>query len=335
MFHTGLDKYITATVDNFTSDFGIKMRRLVSTPWRTILRCCTKRRIISENYPQLDKNESYVFVANHSFDEDIISVLASIDRNVYMLQGTTEQMLHNPVFLAMWANGMIYVNRLDAESRKAAIEKMKYILRARSSVVLFAEGGYNNTENQLIQPLFASPYILNKELGVKVVPLITFNDIGSDTIYVRAGEPMDLSQYDKYDAMDILRDAMSTIVWDIMVEHVPPIKRADLSANPRADWLEVRKLVYECQKWYKDVWDEEVTYYPGHNVTTPKQAREFVDRVRVTSRNAHMFADVLVRREEDKRYDLVTYLRENVKILGEIQNECTGKKSSRNYMPHN
>ena len=177
MFHTGLDRYITATVDNFTSDFGINIRRLVNTPWRAILKCCTKRRIVLENYPHLDKDKPYIFVANHSFDEDAISVLASIDRNVYMLQGTTDQTLHNPVFLAMWANGMIYVNRLDAESRKAAIEKMKRILRMGSSVVLFAEGGYNNTENQLIQPLFSSPYILCKELGVKVVPLITFNDI--------------------------------------------------------------------------------------------------------------------------------------------------------------
>ena len=92
------------------------------------------------------------------------------------------------------------------------------------------------------------------------------------------------------------------------------IKRAELSMNPRKDWLEVRKQVYECQKWYKDVWDEEVTYYPGHNVTTPKQAWEFVDKVCVDSRNAHIFADVLARREEDMRYDLVGYLRENVKI---------------------
>jgi len=31
-FHTGLDRYITATVDNFTSDFGIIARRLMNTP---------------------------------------------------------------------------------------------------------------------------------------------------------------------------------------------------------------------------------------------------------------------------------------------------------------
>lgn len=94
MFHTGLDRYIIATADNFTSDFGIKARRLMNKPWRAILKCCTKRRIILEKYPRLPKEEPYIFVANHSFDEDAISTLATIDRNVYMLQGTTNQMLH-------------------------------------------------------------------------------------------------------------------------------------------------------------------------------------------------------------------------------------------------
>lgn len=55
--------------------------------------------------------------------------------------------------------------------------------------------------------------------------------------------------------------------------------------------MKVRKNVYACQKWYEDVWDEELTYYPGHNVTTPKQSREYVDNVQVNSKNAYLLAD--------------------------------------------
>ncbi len=313
MFHTGLARYKTATVENFTTELGIKLRRkLLNKSWRKLLRLCTKRKIIVEQYPSLNKDEVYIFCCNHSFDEDVISSLASTRRNVYILHGTTHQMEHNPVFLAMWLNGMIYLDRMNVDSRKNAVEKMKRILKSGTSVLLFPEGGYNNTENQLIQPLFASPYILSKELGVKVVPLISFNDIGTDTIYIRGGEPLDLSQYDKYEAMEFLRNVMSTIVYEIMEEHVPPIKRADLSVNSREDWMEIRKQVYDCQKWYEDVWEEEVTYYPGHGVTIPKQAREFVDKVNVNSKNAHIFADMLVKREEDKKYDLIKYLQENM-----------------------
>ncbi len=314
MFKTGLNCFLEATTDNFTSNVGIRIRRRINYPWRKILNLCTKRKIVIEKYPSLEKKKAYVFVANHSFDEDAISLLATIDRNVYTLQGTTDQTLHNPIFLALWANGMIYVNRLSAQSRKDSIEKMKRILASGSSVLLFPEGGYNNTENQLIQPLFASPYILCKEMGVEVVPIIAFNDIGSDTIYIRAGNPMDLSLYDKQEAMAQLRDKMSTLVYQIIDIHVPRVKRADLSVNPRKEWLKTRKDVYECQKWYHDVWEEEVIYYPGHNVTTPKQSRQFVDKVHINSRNARIFAETLVRREEDKEYDLILYLRKNIKI---------------------
>lgn len=314
MFHTGLSRYKAATVDNFTTNIGIKLRRnLLNKTWRRILKLCTNRKIVMEQFPVLNKKEVYIFCCNHSFDEDVISSLASTDRNAYMVQGTTHQMEHNPIFLAMWLNGMIYLDRMNQESRRSGVDKMKRILESGTSVILFPEGGYNNTENQLVQPLFASPYILSKELGVKVIPLITFNDIGTDTIFVRVGKPLNLGEYEKQEALAILRDEMSTLIWNIMEEHVPLVKRVDLSDDPRTEWLKVRKQVYECQKWYWDVWEEEVTYYPGHGVTIPEKSREYLEHVKVNAHNAAVMAEALVRHDEDKKYDLITYLRKNMK----------------------
>lgn len=312
MFNTGLDKYLTANINTFTTDRGIKLRKkFLNKLWRRILRLCTSRKIIVEQYPKLEKDKQYIFVTSHFFDEDVISALATIDRNVYMLQGSTQQMLHNPVFLAVWLNGMIYVDRMDATSRQESIDKMKRILNAGSNIMLFPEGGYNHSENQLICPLFSSPYILSKDLGVEVVPLVSVPDLEGKIIHIRAGEPMNIGQYEKEEGLAKLRDAMATLVFDILTEHTEPIKRNELQMT-REDWMEKRKQVYECQKWYADVWDEEVTYYPGHGVTTPEKSREYVDRVNVTYKNAWIFADTLVRREEDKKYELKEYLRENI-----------------------
>lgn len=314
MFQTGLKIFETKDVDGFTSNGGIRIRRKMNRVWRRILTLATKRKVYIEQYPVLNKNEVYVFAANHSFDEDVISVLQAIDRSAYLLHGTTHQMEHNPMCYAMWANGMIYVNRLDNKSRKESLDKMKRVLESGSSVALFPEGGYNNTENQLIMPLFSSPYILARELGIKVVPLIVFNDIGSNEIFIRAGEPMDLSCYEKQEALARLRDEMATLLYQVMEEHTVPVRRKDLGEYPRKDYLEVRKNVYGCQKWYADVWEEELTYYPGHNVTTPKQSREYIDKIQPDSRNAYILADTLVRREEDIKYDLAGYLRRNLKL---------------------
>ncbi|MGN0426305.1 MAG: lysophospholipid acyltransferase family protein [Agathobacter sp.] len=292
----------------------MKIRKTINRPWRGLVKCFTKRKIIIENYPKLDKNKAYIFAANHSFDEDATSIISAIDRNAYLLQGSTHQMEHNPMFYAAYLNGMIYVDRLDKQSRKAAVSKMERVLKAGNSVILFPEGGYNNTENQLIMPLFSSPYILSKEMQIEVVPIIAFCKEETREIFIRAGEPMNLGIYEKEEALDHLRDVMSTIEYNIIEEHVAPVKRSELKTDCYRDFLEQRKAVYECQKWYDDVWDEELTYYPGHGVTTPQKAREYVDGVEVNAKNAYVLADTLVRREEDIRHDLKRYLRENLKL---------------------
>lgn len=315
MFHTGLDRYLTADINTFTTDTGIKFRKkFCNKLWRRLLKLCTARKIIVEQYPELEKDKQYIFVTSHSFDEDVISALATIDRNVYMLQGTSDQTLHNPAFLALWLNGMIYVNVLDKDSRKDAVEKMKRILKAGTDIMLFPEGSYNNTENQLIMPLFASPHIMSKDLGIEVVPLVAVPDLKGKTIHIRAGEPMNIGQYEKWEGLAQLRDAMATLVFDILSEHTEVVKRSELQMT-RDDWMESRRQVYECQKWYADVWDEEVKQYPGHGVTLPEKAREYVDNVNVTYKNAWIFADTLVRREEDKKYNLIEYLRWKVEIV--------------------
>lgn len=312
MFYTGLDKYLTADVDSFTSDLGIRLRKtFLRKTWRTILRLGTSRKILVEEYPQLERDKQYVFAVNHSFDEDLTSALATIDRNVYTLQGTTDQTLHNPIFLALWLNGMIYVDRRNPGSRQQAVDKMKRILTSGSSIILFPEGGYNNTENQLVMPLFSSPWILSRNLGIEVVPFIAVPDLDGKSIHIRAGKPLNLGQYEKQEGMAILRDTMSTLCYDILAEHTGIVKRSELSIN-RMDWMEQRKQVYEAQKWHSDVWEEELTYYSGHNVTTPSEARKYADAVQVTDQNAWILADTLVKREEDKQYDLKEYLRRNV-----------------------
>ncbi len=314
MFNTGLKRYETLDVQHFTSDTGIKIRRMINKPWRKALQWAISRKVIVEQYPNLDRDKVYIFCVNHSFNEDIISAIHTIDRPVYMLHGTTHQMEHNAAFYAMWINGMIYVNRLNEESRKASVMKMERILQSGSSVMLFPEGGYNNTENQLIQPLFSGPYLLSSRLKIEAVPFITFHDYGTENIHIWAGEPLALWQYERQEALDVLRDVMSTIVYEIIEEHTKPICRAELGADPRKDYKESRKSVYACQKWYEDVWEEELTYYPGRGITTPTKAREYIDRVQVTVKNADIISDVLRRREEDKKYELIRHLRDTLPL---------------------
>lgn len=46
MFHTGLKKFETMDIDNFTSASGIKVRRKVNRVWRKILSLATHRKVV-------------------------------------------------------------------------------------------------------------------------------------------------------------------------------------------------------------------------------------------------------------------------------------------------
>lgn len=64
---------------HFTTDTGIKFRRLFNPLLRRILKLAAKHKIIVENYPKLTKGKPYIFTSTHSFAEDVIANLASID----------------------------------------------------------------------------------------------------------------------------------------------------------------------------------------------------------------------------------------------------------------
>lgn len=303
-----LTRVYNKTVDNFTTDFGIKFRRVIGKPFRFVLRKATKRKVIIDRYPKLKKDETYIFVSNHSFDEDIVSGLGNIDRNAWLLNGSTHQLKYNPQMYAAWVNGMIYVSRTSDKSRKDSVKKMLRILDNKSSIFMFPEGGWNNTENLLMQPLFSGPWILARETRCKVVPLVSFNEHDSKNIYIRVQEPLDLGSMKKEKALVLLRDQMATMIWKIMEDHCRIADRSQLSYG---EFMDERRREYMHAKWRADVWDEELTFYHDKNHPLPQKIREFVDNVNITVDNAWILAPILVQREIDKKHDFTAYMHEN------------------------
>lgn len=286
----GLKRLEIANIDNFTSNAGIKLRRMFFPAFKQVLRLAVKRDIHFEGeYPALEKDKPYIFVSTHSFDEDIIASIASLDRNAYILMGTTDQIEHNPQMYAAWLNGMIYVDRTDKQNRHDAVSKMEKVINQGSSVLIFAEGGYNNSENLLCLEPFSSPWILSQKTGAQVVPLASFNSLNSNDIYIRFGKPIDLSIYDKKEARTVLRDQLASLVYPIMEEHAPRVKRSELGSDPRLDYMEERRQVYKKLKWTRDIWDEELTQY------IPEEKRK----------------PLILTDPEEKKYDFKVYMKKN------------------------
>lgn len=312
MKNYGILNFSDVRVDNFTSDIGLDIRKKINPLFRRLLRLAVKGDLIIDRYPKLEKNKPYIFASLHRFVEDTIANLATIDRNAYLLFGTTDQLEVNKEMYAAWLNGFIYVNRLDPKSRKESILKMTRVLNNGNSVLIFPEGGFNNTENLLCQKLFASPYILSKETGAQVVPIAPFYEFGTEKIYMNVGEPLDLTIFrEKKEALGILRDVLSTLMFENIEKHATPIKRGELGKDPRMDFMKERCQEYLKTVWTRDVWEEELTRYLDSDDLEMLSVLESMDKIIITKDNAKIMAPILERIQENQKYNFKKYMHKN------------------------
>lgn len=310
MVNIGLIKLKEATVETFTTNTGLKIRKYINRPLRYILEKSTKCKIVLESYPTLEKDEAYIFASTHYHCEDIISNLAILDRNSYALMGTTDQIEHNPLMYGAWLNGFIYVDRWNEESRKSSIPKMERVLKAGNSILIWPEGALNNTENLLIQKLFGGPYYLAKSTGKKVVPISNYLQPETNTIYIRVGDPLDLSKYDKEDALDILRDAMASMMFEEIKQHSVPIERSKLTGDHHQEHLETRRQEYLKNKWTGiDKLIEELIVYKDKNITTYEDILRSLENVEITKENARVIAPLMEEIQNIDKYDFKRYVK--------------------------
>lgn len=311
MKNFGLRNVKISTVENFTTERGMKIRRKINKPLRAVLKVATGKKIIIDRYPELPKDEAYIFASTHYFNEDIIAALAAVDRSAYALIGTTDQVDNNPLMYAAWAYGLIYVDRLNPESRKQSVLKMEHVLNNGTSVIMYPEGGWNNTENLLCQRLFSGPYTLAQKTGKKVVALSIFDANEAGEIHIMASDPIDMTDMDKETALSELRDTMATMMFEEIERFSVPYNREEHSGDIHLEHMESRRREYLKEKWTRDVWDEELTTYQPKNITTPQEVRATYDSIELTKANLPILLPELERREEDKKYDFKVYMKQN------------------------
>lgn len=306
-----LTDFLVSDVNNFTTDRGIIIRRKISPFLKQLLRIATPEKIIVDNYPILNKNEPYIFASTHGFSNDIIACLASIDRSAYLLMGSTNQIEYNRLMYFAWLNGFIYVNRTDENSRKESVLKMERILKEGSSILMFPEGGHNNTESSLCNRLFSGPYILSMRTGCKVVPIAPFYEFGSKTIHINFGNPVDLTQFeDKKAANEYLRNLLATMVFENIEKYSTPYVRP-VNKDIHLQFLEERKKEYLKNPWTKDAWEEELTRYLNASEKEYESLMKSMDNIRINKKNAFIVAPYLVERYNHKKYSINNYMHNN------------------------
>lgn len=295
------------------------------------------KNIVVERYPKLEKDESYIFVGNHTCPEDIEIMLNIFDRNAYLILGSEETLKYNPEMYLSWLNGMIVFNILDAQMRKDLMPKMEKVLQT-NSILIFPEGSHNFHPSKIINPLFDGPINLALKTGKKIVTVCMVRDEEHKVYYLDVGNPIDVrtlqvsitdyfpgeTENEKYriKAMSsYLRDQMATSVYHLIARHIEPLMREEWGDLEQRFINEYVEEAFRKLKWRHDVFDAE------YLVKKNKADREYEETIKVLG-DLRMSQKVLRETGLNSRY----WLRKNEHLEKEYVAGYMRKKFYEIYM---
>ena len=123
-----------------------------------------------EKSEKLDKNKSYMFVANHSSITDIMLMLAAVD-NPFVFVGKVS-LSKIPLFGFFYKRTSIMVDRNSSKSKMEVFNQAQKRINRGLSICIFPEGGVPQDESILLDTFKDGAFRLAVEHRLPIVPLV-------------------------------------------------------------------------------------------------------------------------------------------------------------------
>lgn len=120
----------------------------------------------------IDKNQSYIIVTNHSSAADMFPAAMAIKMK-YRPLGKIE-LKKIPIMGFIFEKTLVFVDRSSIESRKNSLEDLRKLLAENISVLIFPEGTRNRTENPL-KDFYDGAFRLAIETQLPILPMVMCN----------------------------------------------------------------------------------------------------------------------------------------------------------------
>lgn len=185
---------------------------------KTNLDCLLRKllRVVIQSEIQIstdvDKDQQYLYVVNHTNVEDFPIVCNVINQFFYIIVG--DEILKVPEGLIFKLRGAYFLDRFNKVDRLHSKISMIQALTSGISGVLFPEGTWNNSENLPMLPINKGFATISKITNTPVVPIVM--EYFNQNCYVTIGSPInfDLKMSDE-ECAKVCEDQMITLRFDL------------------------------------------------------------------------------------------------------------------------
>jgi len=270
---------------------GVRIRKAINPLLRKLIPVFAKTKLCVVRKESVPSNIPLIYASTHSFHDDVTLALKAIDAPVYLLFGNLPVFFHTINGISTWAMGTILVDRASKESRAASRNKMVLAIELGADLLVYPEGVWNKTPNVCVQKLFPGIYDVAEETGALVVPIGSISQDG--TSYAILDCAFDITQYDRKEGMNVLRDKLATLKYELMAEYATGLRSEfGYGEKPYKYWENhINALIHSAGPYYDHAL-EKVAHFREKGEFTEEEVFDFLYKVSLRKENAVIFAKI-------------------------------------------
>lgn len=172
-----------------------------------------------------------IYACTHVGRYDVEVLVESIKEHVFIFVGDPNDMYVKPEGFILFLNGQICVDLDYKKDRIIAKERAIELLKKGGNLMIFPEGAWNITENQVVMPLFMGTIDMALASGADIVPIaVTYS---KKNFHVNIGATIRNETIQKYERTEMnlrMRDTLCSLQWENWIKN-GIWKRSDIPLN--------------------------------------------------------------------------------------------------------
>ena len=214
---------------------GIKWRKRIHKIMFAIIKM--KRVLLHQKLTILhdereDTDKPIIYACTHIGRYDIEMALESIQDTCFLFLGSPGKLYRSLDGVLVYLFGFIGCDTTEKEDRHIAKELAIRTLKQGGNILIFPEGAWNITENQVVMKLYTGTIEMAIRSGADIVPIAI--EQYEKSFYINIGKNISLDETSdlnkKRKLSDDLRDTLCTLKWEIWGQF-PITKRSSLPEN--------------------------------------------------------------------------------------------------------